>query len=271
MNLERHAIAQSQIITPLQPAMWKQVSYQEKLIKWNPFSLKNFALCYEFRTEKTPQPLELLPDACLDFLFRLDPEHPVAVVRGIQTERITLSLEPNAVYFGFKPYSCKGMKNTICSWRELQEQETPLEDLLPCQEVLEQLIGVKTFGQRVETIESYAKAHLADDSYTPDFVEHSELKLCGTRGKFRVEEMANYTGYTSRYCREKFKEAHGISMKRYAGILRAQNAIRMMAGEEKPDLADVVFENGYFDQSHFSREFRSYTGCTPLSYQRAYL
>ena len=87
-----------------------------------------------------------------------------------------------------------------------------------------------------------------------------------------MDTLNEYTGYTGRYCREKFKEALGISIKSYANIMRFQNAVRGLFNAQNDDcLSDVVFDNGYFDQSHLNREFRRYSGEPPLSYRREYL
>ena len=253
----------AQPAVPQQPALKRQVSYREQLVKWNPFSVKNLALCYEFRTGREARRIQVVPDACLDFLFRLDQTGPSAVVTGVQTAPVTLELAPDAVYFGFKPYSTKGMRSLTAPWTELREQRT---DLTPCGRILEQLDQAASFAERVQAIRGFALETLADTGYHPDFVEYAELKMCRAFGNLRVEDLADYTGYTGRYCREKFKEAHGISIKRYSNIIRVQNAIRMLSREEPPEIADVVFENGYFDQSHLNREFRLYTGDTPLHY-----
>lgn len=258
-------------IVPLQPDMKRQLCYQEKLIKWNPYAIKNLALCYEFRTGKEGRTIRLVPDACLDFLFRFGAGGPAAVVTGVQTSPISLELDPDTVYFGFKPYSSKGMRAFSANWADLREQRADLGDLLPSGEILEKLDQAASFGERVEMIHRFALDFLVDDTYRPDFVEYSELKLCSAKGNLRIEDLTDYTGYTGRYCREKFKEAMGISIKRYSNIIRVQNAIRMLSQTDRPELADVVFENGYFDQSHLNREFRLYTGETPLHYQRQFL
>ena len=218
-------------IVPLQPELSKQLHYSERLLKWNPYSKKNLALCYQFQTGRDGTPIRLIPDACIDFLFKCDRENPVAVVSGVQTAPRELVLAPDSVYFGFKPYSPKGMRPLGAAWHGL-----------------------------------------TDETDTPDFVELSELQLCQARGNIRMEVISDYTGYTGRYCREKFKEAHGISIKNYSSIMRFQNAVRMLSRQDdEASLSDIVFDNGYFDQSHLNREFRRFCGDTPLRFRREVL
>ncbi len=257
-------------LVPLQPQMQVKSHYQERLVKWNPYSVKNLALCYEFRTGHEAETLELIPDACLDFMFCIG-SRPTAVVMGVQSAPRSLQLEPDAVYFGFKPYSIKGMRALSAGWAELLNVRMALEEQLDCGSLLERMEKTMDFGERIGVMCDFARAELADDMYTPDFVEYSELRLCNARGNLKVEDIASYTGYSGRYCRERFKESYGLSIKRYSNIIRFQNAMRMLADERVEDLSDIVFENGYFDQPHLSREFKLYSGDSPLHYRQSVL
>ena len=257
-------------LVPLQPQMRLKPHYQERLVKWNPYSMKNLALCYEFRTGHEEETLELIPDACLNFMFCVG-EHASAVVMGVQSAPCSLRLEPDAVYFGFKPYSVKGMRGPSAGWAELLNNRAALGDQMDCGFLLERMVRAPDFGERINVMRAFAQAELADNAYTPDFVEYSELRLCNARGNLKVEDIASYTGYSGRYCRERFKESYGLSIKRYSNIIRFQNAMRMLADKRVEDLSDIVFENGYFDQPHLSREFKLYSGDSPLHYRQSVL
>lgn len=253
---------------PLQPGISRQLCYNERLLKWNPYSKKNLTLCYQFQTGSQCHDIRLIPDACIDFLFKCGPDAPSAVVSGIQTVPREVTLEPNATYFGFKPFSAKGMSPLPIPWRELTDSSVDMETLTGAGWVAELLSDKKTFDERIDAIADFA-LRLTDPDYTPDFIEYAELRLCQAKGNLRMEEISDYTGYTGRYCREKFKQAHGISIKSYSSIMRFQNVVRMLSNREKDiPMADIVFENGYFDQSHLNREFRRFSGDTPLRFRQ---
>jgi len=59
-----------------------------------------------------------------------------------------------------------------------------------------------------------------------------------------------------------------LSPKEYARIRRFQAALRQL-GASAAGGADIAAEVGYFDQSHFVREFRSFAGMTPTQYKHA--
>ena len=144
-------------IVPLQPELSKQLHYSERLLKWNPYSKKNLALCYQFQTGRDGTPIRLIPDACIDFLFKCDRENPVAVVSGVQTAPRELVLAPDSVYFGFKPYSPKGMRPLGAAWHELTDAQISLEDdLKGAGWIAERLAAQETFDQRIAAIADFA-------------------------------------------------------------------------------------------------------------------
>jgi AraC-like DNA-binding protein len=152
-------------------------------------------------------------------------------------------------------------------WPELVEQTVPLQELLgPTNQILEELSLAQSFSERIQVMRSFTRESVIDSDYVPDLVEFAEQKLCIARGAVSIETMGDYTCYSNRYCRERFKDACGISQKSYANIMRFQNAVRMLTSSDsgrKPVLADIIVENGYFDQSHLNREFRRFVSSTP--------
>ncbi|HEV7738536.1 MAG TPA: helix-turn-helix domain-containing protein, partial [Chlamydiales bacterium] len=72
-------------------------------------------------------------------------------------------------------------------------------------------------------------------------------------------------GITSRYLQKLFFQYTGLSPKLYTKIHRFQNSLRLVTKKDT-SLTSVAYDCGYFDQSHFIREFKSFTGLTPSGY-----
>ncbi len=57
----------------------------------------------------------------------------------------------------------------------------------------------------------------------------------------------------------------GLSPKRFARIVRFQNAHRHISQNGLKNLLATALSSGYFDQSHFNREYKALTGTNPTS------
>ncbi|SEJ13661.1 Helix-turn-helix domain-containing protein [Dyadobacter sp. SG02] len=86
-------------------------------------------------------------------------------------------------------------------------------------------------------------------------------------GLVPVAQLTALTGSSERQLQRKFEEQIGISPKRYAGIVRMQNALRMLRKKSFDlSLAGVACESGFFDQAHLIREMKNLSGLTPGQY-----
>ena len=80
-----------------------------------------------------------------------------------------------------------------------------------------------------------------------------------------IENVANRYGITSRYLQKLFLQYTGLTPKLYSKINRFQNSLRLVIKKDI-SLTSIAYDCGYFDQSHFIRDFKSFTGLTPSDY-----
>jgi AraC-like DNA-binding protein len=80
-----------------------------------------------------------------------------------------------------------------------------------------------------------------------------------------IENVASRYGITSRYLQKIFLQYTGLTPKLYTKINRFQNSLRLVT-QKNDSLTSIAYDCGYFDQSHFIREFKSFTGITPSGY-----
>lgn len=77
-----------------------------------------------------------------------------------------------------------------------------------------------------------------------------------------IDNVAARYGISSRYLQKIFLQQTGLTPKLYTKINRFQNSL-ILIGAGTHSLTEVAYASGYFDQSHFIREFRSFTGFSP--------
>jgi AraC-like DNA-binding protein len=70
---------------------------------------------------------------------------------------------------------------------------------------------------------------------------------------------------------QRFHAQIGLGPKAVANILRFAHAVERITAADEESWADLAIACGYYDQAHFNRDFRRFSGRTPREFQAALL
>ncbi|MFQ8600857.1 MAG: helix-turn-helix domain-containing protein [Oscillospiraceae bacterium] len=82
-----------------------------------------------------------------------------------------------------------------------------------------------------------------------------------------VQEMARDTCYSERHLNRIFSDVLGINAKTWLRLQRINLALPLLQNP-RLTLAETAQQAGYFDQSHFTHDFKQVCGVTPSAYRR---
>ncbi len=85
---------------------------------------------------------------------------------------------------------------------------------------------------------------------------------------FSTCDLAENAGVHPVHLASVFRRFHGQTIGEYVQQLRVSHASKLMIDPELP-LADIAYEAGFSDQSHFNRLFKRHTGMTPGQFRRS--
>ncbi|MER5258083.1 helix-turn-helix domain-containing protein [Streptomyces sp. NPDC002855] len=94
-------------------------------------------------------------------------------------------------------------------------------------------------------------------------VAHSWRRTLTSRGRMRVEDLADEVGWSRKRLSARFRSQLGITPKRAARLVRFDHAAHLLAAGRPA--ASVATESGYVDQSHLHHEVKEFTGLTPAA------
>ena len=105
-------------------------------------------------------------------------------------------------------------------------------------------------------------------SVVGDFLEavHTEPLRKG-----RIKAYVRDTGRTPKQFIQAFKNAVGHTPQTYLQLVQVNKSVVMIANCPGLSLTEVAYEQGFYDQAHFIRVFRKFSGITPLQYRRSLL
>ena len=120
-----------------------------------------------------------------------------------------------------------------------------------------------------------ARAAVLDDALAPLAPEppaayldlqHLLQRMLEDRSLVRVEQVARAAATSTRSLQRLFSTYVGLSPKAVLARYRLQDAASSIDAGEVTDLGRLAADLGWFDQAHFSRDFRAVVGTTPSSY-----
>ena len=84
-----------------------------------------------------------------------------------------------------------------------------------------------------------------------------------------VVKMAENIGFNKRQLFRIFQKNYGVSPKVLLNIVRLHLCLTLLL-QEKVKLIDIAIQCGFYDQSHFIKEIKRYTGISPLKLLEQY-
>lgn len=125
----------------------------------------------------------------------------------------------------------------------------------------------ESFQQKFNILEAFLKKRLKCKFSATDNTD-GVIQMIQQNPRQQIDEVCEYFHVSSRHLRRKFKEKVGIGPKYYLRICRFHRALQLNHQYPQIELQDLSFRCGYFDLSHFSREFKQFSGKSPFQYFR---
>lgn len=223
----------------------------------------------------------VLPDGCIEMYFILGEDvkrftsetnfiiQPRAMVYGQITE--PYFVQPtgavNTFAVRFYPYSFAHFVSTPIL--ELADKETTLSDLFGeavAQSLETKIIEAANTKARIEIIEQFLLDRLHQPSVIDQIVKSTVEVLTQTKGNASINTILKGDLSKRRNLERNFAKQVGISPKQLGRIIRLQTALKLLLNKTDENLTQIAYESDYYDQAHFIKDFKSFTGTNPREY-----
>jgi AraC-like DNA-binding protein len=156
------------------------------------------------------------------------------------------------------------------SYAEVKNQIVEMADLIGSSAAALQsrLAEANTSDEKLKHLQNFLIKQL--ERATPDPIyDYCINRISDAKGLITVAQLEKETGYTSRWLHRKFSEHLGTGPKNLAEIIRFKQFYQAYsAGAGAHSLKEFVYHY-YYDQSHFLRAFKRFTGATPTDLQNS--
>lgn len=127
------------------------------------------------------------------------------------------------------------------------------------------LIEAATVQDSVQLMTRFLLSRLEHYPPRDRLIEQSLHLIHRSAASITVRELLDRLHLSERQFEKRFSQAVGVSPHFYIRIKRFNEAIRLMKTQRFATLTDVAHQLNFYDQSHFIRDIRAFSGITPKS------
>ena len=227
---------------------------------------------------------KLLPDGSMELIIDLR-DHPKHTydrkdmsratafrkfwLSGMQNEYIVIEASPGSMMgVHFRPGGAWPFFGAPLS--EFSDNVVELDCVLGDRAVSlrDELLAAPTPEEKLKLLENFLRVLGGDRLYPDRTVHHAVQQIMSLPMRLLIRDMASKIGISQKHLIHLFDQRVGMRPKQFDRIVRFQRVIKTLE-KNKPrevDWTAVALDCGYYDQSHFIRDFQAFSGMSPSFY-----
>jgi AraC-like DNA-binding protein len=246
--------------------------------------LQAIVKCYwtlEIPKQQDIQRQLILPDGCVDMCFILgdnikryinDDDYviqPRQMLLGQITEQFYIEPTGCVDTFAIRFYPL-GFANFIeLPLNLLSNKETPLSELFGeenAKQLSQEIIQAENTLARISIVEKFLLDRLFAKKTIHNIVKSTIDAMFESRGTKSLNVILKNDLTKRRQVERNFAKQIGLSPKKLSKVIRLQATLQLLLNNSTSTLTDIAYENEYYDQTHFIKDFKEFTGITPKEF-----
>ncbi|WP_019640737.1 helix-turn-helix domain-containing protein [Paenibacillus fonticola] len=130
----------------------------------------------------------------------------------------------------------------------------------------EELFSLNNKEEKIIIVEQLLRKSMPEPDKTVDLLNGVVDEIVYNAGITKVEQLVDQFSITKRTLQRWFNQYIGVSPKWVIRRYRMHEAIELI--ERGVDLTQLAMDLGYFDQAHFSKDFKAAVGKSPKQYAK---
>ncbi|MGH0425869.1 DUF6597 domain-containing transcriptional factor [Bacillus pretiosus] len=233
--------------------------------------LESYIACYwtvEFHASDKNKLHRIVPDGCVDIIFDLKASSFLkgAIVTELMTEYEVIDLSQDCSLFGIRFYiDCAAhfFRSPISSVRG---NTVFLEDIWGNEAlfITEDIQSSTRISEKIQKVESKLLTFLPlNELKTDSLIKTGIQNIFAHQGILTIHSLSEKLCYSERHIRRTFKNELGVSPKELLHIIRFQSLLKELYIVPQTQFIDITLKYGYYDQSHFIKDFKRFYGVSP--------
>jgi AraC-like DNA-binding protein len=223
----------------------------------NRLHIKSFA-------DRYPRLIFQVSDNFVSICDTMGAKRPICYLSGIDSKNSESVMGGTFSHFGVSFYP-----HALSAFFQIDPHE--LIDEIPdlrmvCNSGIEQkLEQVKSHLERVQILTKYLYDKLCYSNHNDPLINHiiQHNEIHETANVYRISRKYNIS---ERQLERKFWSSVGIAPKKLQRIARFEKSLKLLAKADYKQLGTIAHDLDYADQSHFIKDFRTFSGMTPYDF-----
>lgn len=218
------------------------------------------------------------PDGCIELNFVLG----AGINRTDSEGNVTLTPQHYVVsrfkehYYAQRtgPVKVIGIRFHPWGWQHFAKVPTiPHDVALPAGEIFP---GIKKYAALLQqavdnnaviaVLEEYCKTHYSNSKQVHPAFEYACKIMAELNGDADMNAVCNDYHISRRRLQQLFRQYIDITPKCFSRMLKFRYSLRLLQKKTFSKLSDIAYLNGYTDQSHFIKDFKTFSGLNPHAY-----
>lgn len=130
----------------------------------------------------------------------------------------------------------------------------------------DKILNAPTIERRISLVEIFLLEKLRWSAQSDSVIERCVDSILRSDGNIAINDLANQLNVGRRHLERKFIASVGLSPKLLSRIVRFNNTLNLINHKQFSSLTMVAYEGGFYDQAHFIKDFKEFTGLNPKQF-----
>lgn len=230
--------------------------------------------------EAMPEKQRIIPDGCMEMIFHygdlyrqyaaddssiVQPRcfvigqltEPLDIQPTGETDIFSVRFQPN----GFVPFTDMAPQN-------FENLAVPLGEIFGAEGAALETAMLATTNdeERIRIVEQFLQSRLSNLENIDRVAKDVVATMLNINGQLSVQELSEQLNINRKQLERRCATTIGLSPKQLAKVIRLQAALKLLANKQFTSLTSLAYEGEYYDQAHFIKDFKEFTGLTPKQF-----